>query len=127
MRKDCGLNPILSLPDVEQIISYIESLEKKVKAREARARSVLNDLVKIGEKCHCGAFTDYPDDGCSHEDKLKMAFETAWNKFTNRTFEHTLKDKNGPHEVTDMDWENASFTMEELRDEVIATYRKQVE
>ncbi len=56
------------------------------------------------------------------EIKLRKAIQTAWKKMQDRTFEYTMKGKNNPSEVSQKDWNNASFTIEELENEIVKNY-----
>ena len=55
---------------------------------------------------------------------VKATILSVCEGFSERTFENTMKGKKGPWEVTDKNWEDSSFTFEEMADKVVEELRR---
>ena len=54
-------------------------------------------------------------------ERVKESLDIVWKEMTERTYKHTLEGKNSPFEVTQEDWDNSSFTIEEFKERILSS------
>lgn len=54
-------------------------------------------------------------------ERVKESLDIVWKEMTERTYKHTLEGKNSPFEVTQEDWDNSSFTIEEFKERLLSS------
>ena len=79
---------------------WIEETAKHIKA-------LLSEALSLGRK--------------QGLERIGEVIDKVWKQMTDRTYIYTMKGKTNYGQVTEEDWANASFTIEELKEKVIST------